>query len=322
MKYARLPGSSVMVSQLCLGTMMFGGQTNETDSLKIMDYAFDSGINFFDTANTYNIGESEKIVGKGLKGRRDKIALATKVGSPMGDAPNMVGLSRRNIMASVEASLTRLQTDYIDFYYMHTPDYGTKLEETLDTMSALVRAGKIRYVAVSNYAAWQCADMLGICDKRNLVAPIVTQNVYNLITRGIEAEFTPFLAEHDIGMVVYNPIAAGLLAGKHKAGDPAEGTRFASNKVYYDRYWSQENFAAVDKLDVIAKDAGMSLLELSMKWCAMQPRVHSVITGVSKLEQLVQNIASVEGNLPDADTLLKCDEVWLSLAGARFKYNR
>jgi aryl-alcohol dehydrogenase-like predicted oxidoreductase len=322
MEYKNLSKTSLKVSALSLGTMMFGGQTSEADSLEIMDYAFEHGINFFDTANVYNQGESEKIVGKGLKGRRDKIILATKVRGQMGDNPNDAGLSRRNILAAVDASLNRLNTDYIDIYYMHAPDYETAIEESLEAMSGLVKSGKIRYIGVSNYAAWQIADILSICDKRNYIAPMITQNVYNPITRGIETELVPFLKAHDMGMAIYNPIAGGLLAGKHKPGRPAENTRFANNEAYFNRYWSDENFAAVDKLTRIAEESGLSILELAMKWCAAQASVTSIISGVSRMAQIEQNIASLEGDPLDSETLSKCDEVWHSLAGTRFGYNR
>jgi aryl-alcohol dehydrogenase-like predicted oxidoreductase len=322
MKYKNLSKTSLKVSVLSLGTMMFGGQTSESESIQIMDNAFEHGINFFDTANSYNQGESEKIVGKGLKGRRDEIILATKVRSPMGNNPNNAGLSRRNIVSSVDASLKRLDTDYIDIYYMHAPDYETSIEESLETMSTLVKTGKIRYIGVSNYAAWQIADMLAICDKRNYIAPIITQNVYNPITRGIETELVPFLKAHGLGMAIYNPIAGGLLAGKHKSGRPAENTRFANNQTYFNRYWSDENFAAVEKLTQIAAECGLSILQLSMKWCAAQESVTSIISGVSRLDQILQNIASMEGEPLEAKTLKECDNVWLSLAGTRFGYNR
>lgn len=302
--------------------MMFGGQTNEADSLKIMDYAHDQGINFFDTANVYNQGESEKIVGKWLQGRRDAVILATKVNGLMGKNPNDAGLSRRNIMSAVDASLKRLGTDYIDIYYMHAPDYKTSIEESLEAMSGLVKSGKTRYIGVSNFAAWQIADILAVCDKRDHVPPVITQNVYNPITRGIETELVPFLKAHALGMVVYNPIAGGLLAGKHKPGQPVGDTRFANSKMYYDRYWSDENFAAVEKLTAIASGHGMSILQLAMKWCAAQPCVTSTITGVSRLPQLEQNVASVEGEPLSAEILAQCDDVWRSLAGARFQYNR
>lgn len=322
MEYKTLPGTSLKLSQLCLGTMMFGGQTSEADSLQIMDYAYSQGINFFDTANTYVQGESEFIVGKGLKGRRHDILLATKVRGQMGSGRNDVGLNRRNILAALEASLQRLDTDYLDLYYLHAPDYDTSLEETVETMSNLVKSGKIRYWGVSNFAAWQVADMLAICDKRSYIPPCVTQNVYNALTRGIEAEFLPFLKAHPLGLVIYNPIAGGLLSGKHVFGQPSANTRFANNQEYYKRYWSQENFIAVEKLQAIAEAQNLSLLQLAMKWCAAQPQVTSTITGVSRLEQLKQNIASVEGKPLSVDILTQCDEIWLSLAGTRFAYNR
>ncbi len=168
MQYHNLPGTSLKVSALSLGTMMFGGQTSEADSIAIMDCAADGGINFWDTANAYNQGESERIVGKGLKDRRDSIILATKVFNQMGGGLNDHGLSRRHILAAVDASLKRLDTDYIDLYYLHAPDYETGIEETMDTMTGLVRAGKIRYIGVSNYAAWQIADILALCEKARL----------------------------------------------------------------------------------------------------------------------------------------------------------
>lgn len=322
MKYNNLPGTSLKVSALSLGTMMFGGQTNEVDSLAIMDYAFEQGVNFWDTANVYNQGESERIVGKALKNRRDDIILATKVFGQMGEGLNDKGLSRRNILSSVDASLARLDTDYIDVYYLHAPDYETEIEETLETMTGLVKAGKIRYIGVSNFAAWQIADMLAVCDKRGYITPIITQNVYNAITRGIETELVPFLQAHKLGMAVYNPIAGGLLAGKHRPGKPAENTRFAGNEMYYKRYWSDDNFAAVEKLTEIAAAHNMSVLQLAMRWCASRSGVTSIISGVSKLAQIEQNIATLEGDFLNQEVLAACDAVWSSLAGTRFGYNR
>ena len=322
MEYKNLTGTGLKVSQLCLGTMVFGAQTSEADSLEIMGYAFEHGINFFDTANSYTRGESERIVGKGVKGRRDRIILATKVGNKVGDNPNDAGLSRRNIIAAAEASLKRLDTDYIDVYYVHLPDYETPMDEFLEAMSGLVKSGEVRYVGISNFPAWQIADALAICDKRNYVPPVITQNVYNLITRGIEVELVPFLEAHKMGMVVYNPIAGGLLSGKHKPGQPAENTRFANNMTYYNRYWSDENFAAVEKLMGIAALHSMSILQLAMKWCAGHKNVTSIITGMSRLSQLEQNIASIEGEPLNAEVLAQCDEIWLSLAGTRFQYIR
>jgi len=310
------------ISALSLGTMMFGAQTNVTESLAIMGCAYERGVNFWDTANVYNQGESERIVGKALGGHRDGVFVATKVHGQMGENPFDAGLSRRNIRAAAEASLKRLNTDYIDLLYMHAPDPETELDESLYAMNELVAAGKVHYIGVSNYAAWQIADILAICDKRGYVAPVITQNVYNLITRGVEAELVPCLLKHNVGMTVYNPIAGGLLAGKHKPGAPAENTRFALNKTYHARYWSDENFKAVEKLTGIAKDAGITILELALRWCVTRPSVTSIISGVSKLTQLEQNINAFEGPELPNESLAACDAVWLTLAGARFAYYR
>lgn len=326
MQYRKLPGTGLKLSALSLGTMQFGGQTNEADSLEIMDCAFDNGINVFDTANAYNNGESERIVGKGLKGRRDRIILATKAGNRVGDDINCIGLSRRHLISALESSLKKLDTDYADIYYMHTPDYDTPLEESLDTMSGLVRSGKIRYIGISNYAAWQVADIFAICDKYNYPKPVITQNVYNLITRGVEAELIPCIEARGLGMTVYNPIAAGLLSGKHNPGTPANDTRFSDahsqSGAYYARYWTDENFEAVEKLKVIAADCGMGILEFSMKWCALPETVTSIITGVSRLGQLEQNLKLLGGAGIDSASLERCDEVWRLLSGNRFAYNR
>ena len=326
MEYRKMPGTGLELSVLSLGAMQFGGQTSEADSLAIMDFAFEHGINVIDTANSYVGGESEKVVGKGLKGRRDKIILSTKVGNRTGTGSNTSGLGRRHVLAAVDASLKRLDTDYIDIYYMHMPDYDTTPEETMETMNTIVKAGKVRYLGVSNFAAWQMADILGICERRGYVPLVICQNVYNLITRGIEAELIPFLKTHTMGMFVYNPIAAGLLSGKHNPGVPAQGTRFSDGhkqaNLYYGRYWTDENFAAVEKLKKIAGEHGMNILQLAMKWCAQHRITTSVITGVSRLSQLEQNIAALEGEPLDSKILEQCDEVWRSLAGNRFAYNR
>ena len=312
MKYNNLPGTSVKISQISLGTMMFGEQTNEADSLSIMDYAYERGINFWDTAHGYNEGESERIVGLGMKNRRDEIFVATK----------MKGFSRHNILRTIDISLKRLDTDYVDLFYLHQPDYETCLEETFETMSNLVRMGKVRYIGVSNYAAWQIADILALCDKRGYIAPVISQNVYNAITRGIEPELIPFLKAHNLGMAVYNPIAAGLLAGKHKVGEPATDTRFSNDKKYFERYWTPKNFAAVEKLSKIAEEEGISILELAFRWCAGREAVTSIIVGMSRLSQLEQNVKIFEGPALSERAYAACDEVWHDIAGNQFAYMR
>ena len=322
MNHLVLTGTGLLVSKLCLGTYMFGGQTDEKEAHAILDYAFAQDINFFDTANTYNQGESEWIVGKWLKNRREQIVLATKVGNPMGKNPLDTGLTRRNIQMACEKSLSRLGVDCIDLYYLHKPDYNTPLEETMQAMDQLVREGKIRYIGMSNFASWQIADAIAICEKHGWVPPVVTQNVYNLLTRDVETELIPFINHHNIGLTVYNPIAGGLLTGKHQPGVPAPNTRFAFNKRYYDRYWTELNFAMVEKFSAIAKANDMTVLELSLLWCAYRPGVTSVIAGVSKLAQVEQNIRYLEKPALSPDIVEQCSNLWLELTGNRFSYVR
>ncbi|MBQ9909923.1 MAG: aldo/keto reductase [Lachnospiraceae bacterium] len=323
MEYRYLPGTGLALSRLSLGTMMFGGQTSEEDSIKIVDCALDGGINVVDTADMYNAGLSEVAVGKALKGKRENVILATKVCNKMSDDINDRGLNRRHIIAGCEASLKRLQTDYIDIYYMHTPDYKTPLEESLDAMSQLVRDGKVRYIGFSNYASWQASDIMHISEKQNGVKPVITQNVYNLLTRGIEDELIPFCKAHNVGLTVYNPIAAGLLTGKHKYGErPDPDTRFAQKKLYADRYWSEKNFVALDAYLKLAEECGMPIIEFAMKWCAQNDAVASILTGVSKLSQLEQNLTLLDGEPIPEDAMKKADEIYAELTGNRFKYNR
>ena len=322
MQYVNLPCTSVKVSRVCLGTMMFGGQTNEDDSLSIIDYALDQGINFFDTASSYLEGAGEKILGKGLKGRRENIIVSTKVCHPVTGEMNDRGLNRRHIIKSTDASLKRLNTDYIDLMYMHQPDLDTELEETLDTFTSLVHAGKILYLGVSNFAAWQIADLLALCEKRGYIRPIISQYAYSLLFRDVERELLPCLKAHKMGMAVYNPIAAGLLSGKYKTRELLENTRFANRKLYFDRYWTDKNFDAVEKLSAIADKHGISLLQLALRWCNSRSGVSVVISGVSKLDQLKQNVQVFSEPVLDKEILDACDKVWEEMEGKTFYYNR
>ena len=322
MEYVNLPCTSVKVSRMCLGAMMFGGQTNEADSLAIIDYAVDQGINFFDTASSYDRGEGERILGKGLKGRRDKAILATKIAHAITDELNSIGLSRRHIIATTEKSLKNFNTDYIDLVYMHQPDNETDIEETLDTFSSLIRAGKILYLGVSNFAAWQIADLLAVCDKRGYIKPIISQSPYSLLFRDVERELLPCLKAHKMGMAVYNPIAGGLLSGKYKTRELLENTRFANKKTYYDRYWTDKNFAGVEKLSAIADKYSIPLLELALRWCIHQKGVNTVISGVSKMDQFKQNISIFEKSALDEEILKACNQVWEEMENKSFFYNR
>ncbi len=328
MQYTVLKGTGCKVSRFCLGTMTFGGQTDAETSTKIIDYAFDNGVNFFDTANIYTDGESEKILGQALAGKRDDTVIATKVAGPAYKtaagkmAPNGSGLGRKYILRSVEDSLKRLQTDYIDVLYMHFPDPSTPLEETVETMTGLVRSGKIRYYGVSNYPTWQLCDLIHIAKENGLVAPVVTETPYNPLTRGADDEMIPFLNAHKVGLAVYNPIAAGLMTGKHERDHAAENTRFSLEGGYRARYWKERNFDAIDELKKIADELGISLLELTFRWHLSNPCIDSVICGVSKYEHAVQNISMFDLPALDKDVLKKFDEVWGMIKGSYYNYHR
>ena len=325
MKYELLKGTGIEVSKICMGAMTLGGQIDEKNGIEAVDYCLDQGINFFDTANGYTFGKSEEILGKALKGKREQAIIATKVGSGLWqekNTPNSFGLSRRYILEQIEGSLKRLQTDYVDIYYLHAPDKKTPIEETLDTMDTLVRSGKVRYIGASNYRAWQLCQMYYHGKITHQNRPVIVQMVYNLITRGIEQELIPFLQESNMGLVVYNPIAAGFLTDKYKEKQMLPNTRFSNNKMYADRYWNEDNFAAWDDIHKIASEAGISMLELAMRWVYAKKSVDSILTGFSSLDQLKENIHSIEnGDLPD-DVMEKCDKIWEKLSGTRFNYYR
>jgi len=323
MEYRTLSKTGLQVSRLSFGTMTFGGQTDEAAALRIVDWCFDAGINFFDTANVYHLGAAETILGKALNGRRDKAVLASKVRNKMGEAPDDEGLSRAAMRKAIDASLTRLGTDYLDLYYLHLPDYATPIEETLEAMEELVRAGKVRFPAISNYAAWQVCEVLWKCETYGHHPYYVSQPMYNLIARGIEEEYLPFCQRFGIAVVPYNPLAGGLLTGKHsRASGPTPGTRFDGNKMYQDRYWHEDDFAAVEDLRKIASEAGKTLVELAFAWLLAQPLVDSIIMGASRLEQLQENLKAAETRRLDAPILARCDEVWKRLRGVTPKYNR
>lgn len=318
----RLPQTDLNVSRICFGTMTFGAQVSEPDSIKIIDYCFDQGINFIDTANVYVKGMSETIVGKALKGRRDKVVLASKVRGKMGDAPDESGLSKAAMLKAIDDTLRRLQTDYLDLYYLHLPDYDVPIEETLETMDLLVRQGKVRYPASSNYAGWQVSRQLWIADKKGYKPAVITQPMYNLIARGIEQEYLPMCRELGVSTVVYNPLAGGLLTGKQHREAALPGTRFDNNQMYLDRYWHAAYFDAVEELRGIARRAGRSMVSLSLSWLLHHTKADCVILGASRLEQLQENLlAANEGPLTD-DITQACDAVWNKLRGVTPKYNR
>jgi len=322
MQYKKLNGTGLTVSKLSVGTMMFGSQTDEKSGIEIINHALDNGINVIDTANVYNKGQSEIITGKALKTRRNEAVLATKIRNNITGLMNDEGLNRVHMISAVDACLKRLETDYIDILYLHAPDYNTPIEETTETATNLVKAGKARYIGVSNFASWQIVDLIRVSESTGGIAPVVTQNGYNLITRSIDRELVPCIKEHNIGLFVYSPLAGGLLTEKHLSGKPAEGTRMAVNKMYSDRFWKPTNLEAVQELNIIAKEAGMNITELAMNWCTSMDFISSVITGMSTLDQFKQNITSIRDNPLDPEILTKCDEVWSKIDDQSFKYNR
>lgn len=316
-----LGGTGLNVSRVCLGTMTFGvkmHQQKEVDESVAM--ALDAGINFFDTADQYADGKSEEMLGKALGARRRDVVIASKVGYPcMGKSE--FSLSRSSVIDGVEGSLKRLGTDYLDVYYLHSPDYNTPLEESLEALNDVVRQGKVRYIGMSNYAAWQICEAIHICRSHHWAVPVVSETCYNVLTRGAEHELVPFMQEKRIGMTVFNPLAGGLLAGKHIWGPPTVGTRF-ENPNYQKRYWREDNFQAINQLTNMATSMGTTLLSFSFRWCLSRPWVSSVITGFSDMEQLRANLNAMEGAPLSEEIMEQCDRLWESLSGGRVQYNR
>jgi aryl-alcohol dehydrogenase-like predicted oxidoreductase len=325
MRYQKLGRTGLMVSELCLGTMTFGQQVNEAEAQKIIKRALEAGVNFIDTADQYVDGRTEEIVGRALKGERDSVVLATKVGAwRSGPGVNDIGLSRKHIMKEVEASLRRLGTDYIDLYYAHRPDYNTPIDETLRALDDLVHQGKVRYIACSNFRAWQLCQALWISDRHNLARFECIQTPYNLITRDIEYELLPLCASQEVGVTVYNPLAGGLLTGKHDPNKPPAEGRFTVERLgplYTERYWSAANFEAVAKLKEIASAHGRNLTQFALAWILNSKAITSIVLGVSSLRQLEENLKATEITLTEEE-LSACDKVWQELSPPRFLYGR
>jgi aryl-alcohol dehydrogenase-like predicted oxidoreductase len=302
--------------------MTFGGQAGEEPARRMIDLCADAGINFLDTANVYNHGASEEMLGRILEGRRHEFILASKVRNKMGDGSYMAGLSRGAIFRAIDDSLRRLKTDYLDLYYLHLPDYAVPIEESLDAMNEVVRQGKVRYLANSNYSGWQVLEMLWIAERKGYQAPYVGQPMYNLIARGIEQEYLPMCKQFGVPNVVYNPLAGGLLTGKHRRESPLPGTRFDNNRMYLDRYWHQADFDAVDQLQHIAASAGRSLVSLALNWIYHHTPVECIILGASRVDHLEQNLKVLSDGPLDPEILQGCDKVWEALRGPTPKYNR
>jgi aryl-alcohol dehydrogenase-like predicted oxidoreductase len=297
MRYSLLGRTGVKVSQLALGTMTFGSEADTAAAAAIMTRARDAGVNFIDTANVYNEGRSEEIVGGLLRGCRDEVVLATKAYYPMGRDPNASGTSRYHLVRAVEASLRRLATDRIDVFYLHHFDELTDISESLRALDDLVRQGKILYPACSNFAAWQVAQALGIAALQGLARLCAIQPMYNLLKRQAEVEILPMAESLGVAVVCYGPTAGGLLTGKYVGTDKRDGTRFGSDAAYQARYEDATHWAAAEAFVRLAAELGQRPATLAVAWVAAHPAVTSVLLGARSAAQLEDTLAAADLDL-------------------------
>jgi 1-deoxyxylulose-5-phosphate synthase len=325
METRRLGKSGLEVPALCLGTMTFGLQCNEAQSVAILDLAYERGLTFLDTADAYplggsldTVGTTESIIGRWMKarGNRDRIILATKCFAPMRRGPNASGLSRQHILDAIDASLTRLQTDYVDLYQAHAFDPRVPIDETLRAFDDLVRVGKVRYVGCSNYPAWRLGQALAAADRLGVRRYASLQPRYNLLFREIETEVLPLVRAEGLGVLVYNPLAGGFLSGKYNrnAGLQAD-TRFTLGTAaerYQERYWHDAYFDQVEALAALLKDRELSMVAVAVSWVTRQAGITSAIIGASRADQLDANLAALEMKWDDELTK-GCEALWWQL---------
>ena len=306
---------------LSMGVMTFGDQVDRVTAASMLDQARAAGLTLFDTADSYHEGASERLLGELMQPWPDEVLVASKVGRPVTGAPTDRGLHPDRIAASIDGTLERLGRDHLDLYYLHQPDPQVPVTESLGAMQGLVEAGKVRAVGVSNFAAWQIADMQAIAAREGYAPIVASQVLYNIVSRRLEDEYVPFAQEHRVATTVYNPLAGGLLTGKYQLdATPTEG-RFALSR-YRDRYWNAQLFDGVERLSAVASRAGMSLLELAFRWLLTAPAVDSILLGASSAEQLSRNLeVCARGPLPD-DVMAACDDVWDIVGGSAPVYNR
>ncbi len=297
MRYRVLGRSGISVSELCLGTMNFGGPTDEAEAQRIIGHALDNGVNFIDTANVYTEGRSEEIVGRALKGRRDRLILATKVAQPVGEkGVNDRGLSRVHVMHAVEASLKRLQTNYIDVYYTHRVDPKTPWEDVARTFGDLISQGKIRHWALSNVRSWQIAHVCHICRSLGVPEPVALQPYYNLMNRQPEVEVLPAASAFSLGVVPYSPIARGVLTGKYRLNAaPAADSRAArQDKRMLETEWRPESLRIAEELKAHADARGMTLIAFAVAWVLNNRAISSVIAGPRTLDQWTPYLGALD----------------------------
>ncbi len=309
MECRKIGNTGLKVSEIGLGGNNFGWWADEPTSIAVINHALDMGINFIDTADGYDRGNSETFIGKAVKGKRTEVIITTKFGVPMGKDPNERGGSRYYIMRAVEASLKRLQTDYIDLYQMHFPDPETPIEETLRALDDLVRSGKVRYIGCSNFAAWQLCEALWTSRVNNLHSFVMVQPRYNLLYRDIEKELIPCCQSYSIGVIPHSPLASGFLTGKYRKGEelPADA-RLSGPNPSYARMFTDSNWDRLAKLETFATEHGHTVAELAIVWLLSKPWLSTVIAGARKLEQVSANVAAVEWKLT-AEEIAEVDAI-------------
>ena len=319
MQHTKFGRTGLRVSRLCLGTMTFGLQCDEAESHAIMDTAAEGGIDFFDAADVYPLGggrstagRTEEIVGGWLKGKRASFIVATKCVGQMGPKPWDQGMSRKHILDAIEGSLRRLKTDYVDVYQLHSYDPATPIDEALEALDAVVKSGKARYVGVSNWLAHRVARALGRSELKGLARIDSVQPRYNMLFRAFERDLLPLCEEEGVAVIPYNPIAGGLLSGKHDRTAPPPDGRFqlgTAGARYQERYWHEREFDTVDALRGLSNEAGMSMASMAVSWVLSNPAITAPIVGASKPEQLKDSLDAAERGALPADLKARLDDI-------------
>ena len=313
MEYTRLGSTGLKVSRLCLGAMTYGSKQwrpwvlSEEEARPFIKRAIELGINFFDTADMYSVGASEEVLGRALKDfgpGRDRTMIATKVFYPISDDPNDRGLSRKHIFNSIDLSLRRLGTDYVDLYQIHRFDYDTPIEETLIALNDLVRAGKVRYIGASAMYAWQFMKMLMTSDKLGVARFVSMQDYYNLVYREEEREMHPLCRAEGIGIIPFSPLARGFVVGNRRKEDYGETVRARTDEFSRRQYYSPQDFAIVDRITEVAKNRGVNNAQIALAWVLQQPGVTAPIIGASKMNQLDDAVAALSIKLTDDEIKL------------------
>jgi aryl-alcohol dehydrogenase-like predicted oxidoreductase len=325
MNLLSLAGIDVPVSRLVLGTMTFGDTVDASGAAHLLDLALEAGVTGVDTANAYANGVTEEIVGGLLAGRRDRIVLATKAGMPHPDHGDHAPLSAAGLRAALEGSLRRLKVEHVDLFYLHQPDRRTPLRETLATVADLTAEGKIRSWGVSNFAAWQSVEINHVAEQVGAPRPVIAQQLYNLLARRLEEEYREFARTSGLVTMVYNPLAGGLLTGRHQFGETPSTGRFGDSmlaSMYRQRYWDPELFEAVTELARIADASGIDLVQLSLRWLLGREGVDALLLGASREEHLRANLAAAQAGALPGDVIDACDAVGARLRGPMPAYNR